>query len=159
MSPYEILTLLVALIGAVTGLTSLMRTRRIAEKQLEFQAITAALAKRQLRVLERQENAESKADVTVELVKVGHTDFRFVLSNRGLAPATDVNFSIAEDSADNPLVRNEWERKVPYPKLEPGQSFTLIAALHLGSAMKYATHLTWRDADGSTGSRDTHVAL
>ncbi len=43
MSPYEILTLLVALIGAVTGLTSLMRTRRIAEKQLEFQAITAAL--------------------------------------------------------------------------------------------------------------------
>ena|SRR5437879_5969008 len=86
MSPYEILNLLVALIGAVTGLTSLMRTRRIAKKQLEFQAITAALAKRQLQVLERQENAESKADVTVELVKVGRTDFRFVLSNSGSHP-------------------------------------------------------------------------
>src|SRR5205809_936975 len=84
---------------------------------------------------------ESKADVTVELVKVGRTDFRFVLLNRGLALATDVNFSIAEDSADNPLVKNECERKLPYPKLEPGQSFTLIAALHMGSAMKYATHL------------------
>lgn len=159
MSLHEILTLLVAVMGAVTGLTSLVRTRRIAEKQLEFQAIAAALAKRQLQAVERQEDAQSKADVTVELVKVGRTDFRFVLSNRGAAPATDVDFKIAKDSPDDPLVRNECERKLPYPQLEPGQSFTLIAALHMGSAMKYATHLTWQNPDGSRGARDAHVVL
>jgi hypothetical protein len=159
VSLHEILTLLVAVIGAVTGLMSLVRTRRIAEKQLEFQAITAALAKRQLEALERQEDAQNKADVTVDLVRVGRTDFRFVLSNRGGAPATDVNFEIAKDSPDDPLVRNECERKLPYRKLEPGQSFTLIAAFDTGSAMKYATLLTWHNPDGSTTSRDADVAI
>ena len=120
MRLYEVLTLLVALTGAVTGLTSLVRTRRLGEKQLEFQAITAALAKRQLQALERQEDGKNKADICVELVKVGRTDFRFVVSNRGAAPATNVNVKIADDSPDNPLVGNECERKLPFPKLEPG---------------------------------------
>lgn len=159
MNLHEILTLLVALIGAVTGLTSLVRTRRIAEKQLEFQAITAALAKGQLQALESQEDAKSKADIIVELVKVGRIDFRFVVSNRGGAPAANVNFKIAEDSPDNPLVGNECEQKLPFPKLEPGQSFTLIAALRMGSAMTYATHVAWKNPDGSVGSRDAHVAV
>jgi len=159
MSLYEILTLVVALIGAVTGLTSLIRTRRIAEKQLEFQAIAAALAKRQLQALDREEEARNKADVVVDLVKIGRTDFRFVLTNRGAAPATNVDFKISEDSSDNPLVVNECQQKLPFPKLEPGQSFTLIAALHLGSTMKYSTHIRWRNDDGSTGSRDAHVVI
>lgn len=162
MTLLEILTLLVAVIGAITGLTSLLRTRRLAEKQLEFQAISAALAKRQLRDLEQQEDAKSKADITVELVSpmsFGGTRYEFVLSNRGSAPATDVDFRIAESSADDPLIRNECDRKLPYPQLEPGQSFTLTAVLHMGSAMKYATKITWRNLDGSTGSRDVQVAV
>ncbi len=159
MNLQEILTLLVALVGAITGVTSLVRTRRIAAQQLEFQAIAATLAKRQLETLERQASAESKADVTVDLVKVDRTDFRFVLSNRGSVPAADVNFRIAQDSPDDPLVRNECERKLPFPKLDPGQSLTLIAALHMGSALKYATHVTWANPDGSIESRDVHVAV
>ena len=159
MTYYEILTLVLAALAAITSVTSIIRTRRIAEKQLEYQAIAAALAKAQLAVLKRQEGTLTKADVTVELVKVGRTDFRFVISNRRAVPATDVTFTIAEDSPDNPLIRNECERKLPYPKLEPGQSFTLIAALHLRSAMQYATRLAWRSPDGIRVTRDVHVAL
>jgi hypothetical protein len=159
MNLYEILTLLLALIGAVTGLTSLVRTRVIAEKQLEYQAIAAALAKRQLEALIRQEATTSKAEVTVDLVKVGRTDFRFVVSNRGLAPATDVNLEISPSGPDNPLVKGELDRKLPFPKLEPGQSFTLTAALHLRSAMQYPVRLSWRDPNGGIERRDVHVAL
>ncbi len=159
MTLYEILTVLVAVIAVITAAASLVRTRKVEEKQLEFQAITAALAKKQLAALEKEEGAKNKADVTVELVKVGRSDFRFVVSNQGHAPATNVNFTIAEESPDNPLVPNECERKLPYPKLEPGQSFTLIAALHMGSAMNYANHISWQNIDGSSGARDVHVSV
>ena len=159
MSLYEILTLLVALIGAVTGFTSLIRTRRLAAKQLEFQAIAAALAKTQLLEFEREEAARTQADVIVELVKTGRTDFRFVLTNRGVAPAASVDFKIAVGSPDNPLVERECQEKLPFPRLDPGQSFTLIAARDMGSAIKYATHVRWQNEDGSAVSRDVHVAL
>ncbi len=43
MTLYEILTLLVALVGAVTGVASLIRTRTVERKSLEFQAIAASL--------------------------------------------------------------------------------------------------------------------
>lgn len=159
MTLYEILTLLVALVGAVTGVTSLIRTRGVERKNLEVQAITASLAKRQIEALDKQEGAQNKADVVVELVKLGRSDFRFVLSNQGAAPATNVAFQIAKGSPDDPLVRNECQQKLPHPKLEPGQSFTLIAARHMGSAMTYATHITWQNSDGSSGARDAQVSV
>jgi hypothetical protein len=159
MTLYEVLTLLVALIGAVTGIASLIRTRKVEKKHLEFQAIAASLAKRQLEALDRQEGVRTKADVVVELVKVGRNDFRFVLSNQGAAPATNIDFQIAKGSPDDPLVRNECQQKLPYQKLDPGQSFTLIAARHMGSAMTYATHITWQNIDGSSDARDAHVSV
>ena len=159
MKLYEILTLLVAMLGAITGIVALMWTRRVEAKQLEFQAVAAALAKRQLEALDKEQTAKDKGDVTVELVKVAPTDFRFVITNRGDAPALNVRFTIAEGSPDNPLLKNECERKLPYPKLESGQSFTLIAALHMGSAMRYATHINWQNADGSAGTQEIHVAV
>jgi hypothetical protein len=166
MTRYEILVLIVSVIGAITGLigavsglVSLARTRAFAEKQLEFQAITAALAKRQLEALDRKERAENKADVTADLVRVGPTDWRFVVSNRGAVPAAEVSFTIPATSEDNPLILSECEQKLPFPKLEPGQSFTLHAARHLGSAMQYPVRLTWRNPDGDSDGRDVHVAL
>ena len=159
MTPYEILQVLVVVIAVIIATTSLVRTRRAEEKQLEFQAVTAALAKKQLKALEKEEGAMNKADVTVELVKVDRSDFRFVLSNQGYAPAMNVNFTIIKGSPDNPLVPNECKAKLPYPRLEQGQSFTLLAALGMGSAMSYATQISWQNIDGSSGAHDVHVSV
>lgn len=159
MSVYELLGILIGLISATIALTALVRGRVVAAKHLELQAIMAALAKRQLEALDRKERAENKADVTVDLVRVGRTDWRFVVSNLGAVPATEVNFTIAPTSPDNPLIQSECEQKLPFAKLGPGQSFTLHAALHLRSAMQYPARLTWRNPDGGSDGRDVHVAL
>jgi len=158
MTPYEIISSLVALIALGISIWSLLRARCVQAKQLEFEAITAALAKKQLELLESEEQEEEQAHVTAELVKVGRTDFRFVITNQGPATASDVTFEIDPTSPDNPLAANEAERKLPYPSLQPGQSFTLIAALHMGSAMAYDTHLTWRNPDGSTDENKLHLS-
>jgi hypothetical protein len=159
MSRYEIFTLLVGIIGALTGVTSLIRTHLIAKKQLEFQATAAALAKRQLLALTREEAAKRKADVGVALVQVGRGEYRFVISNDGDAPAENVHFRIADNSPDNPLIDSECKQKLPYPKLDPGQSSKLIASRDMGSAVTYQTYISWRNQDGSTDSRDLHVSL
>ena len=99
------------------------------------------------------------AQVRVQLVQVGPTDFRFVFSNLGAAPATDIHFEIPEGSPDNPLVAGDVARKLPYPELHPGEHFALIAALHLTSALRYAGRLSWTNPDGSRVTRDVQVVL
>ena len=158
MSFYETIVSLIAVAALVISTVSLIRTRKFQAKQLDFEAITAALAKKQLELLEQGEPARDQAYVTAELVKMDRADYRFVIMNQGHATATEVAFEIDPASPDNPLVGNECQRKLPYPSLQSGQSFTLIAALHLGSAMSYQTHLKWKNPDGSPGANDIHLS-
>ncbi len=169
MTVYEILTSLIAVVALLLSTLSLVRGRKAQAKQLDFQAITAALEIKQLELLEKVERTDKREDVTgerrdkrphvtAELVKVGRTDYRFVIMNQGSAVALDVTFEIDPASPDNPLVKNDCQRKLPYPSLQPAQSFTLIAALHMGSAMVYETHLKWRNPDGSAGTNDVHLS-
>ena len=158
MTTYEIISLFFASVAVALSALSMVRTRKVKARQLEFEAITAALAKKQLDLIEKEEQTQEKARVTAELVKVGRTDYRFVIMNQGSAVASDVTFEIDQTSPDNPLAGNECKRKLPYPSLQPGQSFTLIAALHMRSAMSYHTHLKWKNPDGSKGANDIHLS-
>jgi len=158
MKLYEIGTLLIALLATVISTVSLVRSRRTQEKQLEFEAINAALAKKQLELISREETNQEKARVVAELVKVGKTDFRFVIINQSSVMATNVDFEIDENSPDNPLLQDECQKKLPYPFLQPGQSFTLIAAPYKGSTMNYNTLLSWTNPDGSQDENRVHVS-
>ena len=158
MTPYEIASLLIAIVAVGIAVVSLVRARKVQAKQLEVEAVTATLAKKQLELLEKEEETQEQAYVTAELVKVGRTDYRFVIMNQGVAIAFDVTFEIDPKSPDNPLVANECARKLPYPSLQSGQSFTLIAALSMDSAMSYNTQLKWRNPDGSQGTNNAHLS-
>lgn len=158
MTPYELISSFIGIVALIISALSLFRARKVQVKQLESDAITAALAKKHIQLLEKKEQTQDQAHVTAELVKVGKGDFRFVIMSQGTAVASDVTFEIDPTSPDNPLVGNECQRKLPYPSLQPGQSFTLIAAFHMGSALSYNTHLKWKNADGSQGINDIHLS-
>jgi hypothetical protein len=158
MTAYEIISLFIAIIAlAISGL-SMVRAHKVQKRQLEFEATTAALAKKRLELIEKEEKTQEQTIVTAELVKVGRSDYRFVIMNQGTTIASDVTFEIDQRSPDNPLAENECKRKLPYPSLQPGQSFTLIAALSTGSAMSYRTHLKWKNPDGSQGANDIYLS-
>jgi hypothetical protein len=159
MTLYEIISSVVAGVAIVISVVSVVRTHKVQAKQLEFEAITAALAKKQLELLEKKEQRREQANLTAELVNVGRTDYRFVITNIGVAVASDVTFEIDPKSPDNPLVANECVRKLPYPSLQSGQSFTLIAALSMESAMSYNTQLKWKNPDGSQGTNNVHLSV
>jgi hypothetical protein len=159
MTPYEIVSSVIAGVALVISFVALRRANKAQAKQLEFEAITAALAKKQLQLLEKDEQAQEQAYVTAELVKVDRGDYRFVIMNQGVAIAADVTFEIDPTSPDNPLAANECARKLPYPSLQPGQSFTLFALLHLSSAMLYNAQIKWENPDGSQGINNVHLSM
>ena len=157
MTAYEILTSLTAIVAVIISILSLNRTRRIQAKQLEFEAITTALANKQLEILTKEEQLAERAHVTVDLVRVGASDYRFVIMNQGAVVALDVTFEIDSVSPYNPLLRSETERKLPYPSLQPGQSFTLIASFNMQSPLSYDVHLKWQNPNGSLKTKKIHL--
>lgn len=158
MTPYEIISSFIAFVAIVLSTVLLVRGLKVQAKLLDFEAVTAALAKKQLELIEKEHKTQEQARLTAELVKVGRADYRFVIMNQSTTVASDVTFEIDPTSPDNPLASNECQRKLPYPSLQPGQSFTLIAALHMGSAMSYQTHLKWKNPDGSHGVNHVHLS-
>lgn len=157
MTFYEVLTASTAVVALIISSVSLIRTRRIQSKQLEYEAISAALAKKQLELLTKEEQLDERAHITAELVKVGISDYRFVIMNQGAAVASNVTFKIDPMSPDNPLLKSEAEGKLPYPSLQPGQSFTLIADFNLDSALSYDVYLEWKNPNGSIEEKKIHL--
>jgi hypothetical protein len=155
----EIITAAMSLLALVISATALVRARKVDTKQLEYAAINAALTKKQLERMERDDQIAQKALVTADLVKTSSTNYSFVITNQSTVVASEITFAIAATSPDNPLVEGECQRKLPYPVLQPAQSFTLIAALHMGSSMSYPVQLSWKDPDGSVRSNELHLSI
>ncbi len=108
---------------------------------------------------EKTEKDSELANLTAELVKVDKGKFRFVIRNEGPADASNVMFEIDPQNSDNPLVKGDYDRKLPYPKLQSGQYFTLIAALTLKSTLPYIVKLSWENPDGNKKEETLHLSV
>lgn len=159
MPDHETINSLISLLAVAIAAISLVRARKVEAQQLEYSAINAAYTRKLLERIEKEDQAEQNARVSAELLKVSTGNYRFVITNEGAATATDVVFSIESAGSDDPLSENECKRKLPYPKLNPGESFSLIAGLHMGSTMNYASRVTWKDPDGTVRSVDRQLTL
>ena len=58
MTPYETASSLIAIVALIISTVSLIRARTVHAKQLELEAITAALAEKQLALLEKEEQTK-----------------------------------------------------------------------------------------------------
>ncbi|MEJ1465004.1 MAG: hypothetical protein RPU15_17310 [Candidatus Sedimenticola sp. (ex Thyasira tokunagai)] len=158
MTGFEILSLLVSILAVAIAAISLVRTRRIAAKQLELQHVTAELSRKQLEIINSEEEAQTRALIDVELEGSG-SNYKFVISNYGGAEAKDVHFHLGGEGEGNPLVGSEYAHKIPIKSLKPGKSVTLIAALTLGSPAQFNTFVRWINPDGSEGREEYFVSV
>ena len=98
----------------------------------------------------REDRLCNNARITLDLIKDSSTSFRFVITNISNVDARNVNLELLLDNpADSPLIASEVSKKLPAPQLSPGNSLTLIAALHMGSQLAYRAKLTWTNPDGA----------
>lgn len=159
MSPYETLSIVIACIAAIVSLLVWNGQRKLQREANDLQRATSELTKKQLEILLREERGKNTARVAIDLFRDGKSH-RFRITNVSDVEAKDVEMELLLDNPeDSPLVQNEYDSKFPAAKLPPGNSITLIAALHFGSPLAYNVLLKWANPDGSRSEEETYVAL
>jgi hypothetical protein len=166
----QIITWAIALVAVTISVVSLHRASKVQEQQLRLQRKQEELTDLQLEALRKQaENAASahlpatppeKADVRVDLEKVGRSEFKFFITNWGTVPARHVTFALQlPEGARSPLVRGDYDRKIPIEELGPGNRVPLWAAITLGMGTSFPAQWTWQNPDGSTETRKSLLAI
>jgi hypothetical protein len=115
----------------------------------------------QIQLLKReaeQRTQRDTADVRVSLEHSGR-DYRFVVTNWGLAPAQNVDFKLTvQPGKESPLVRGDYEDRLPIRELLPGDRVTFIAAITFGTGTTFDAVLTWTE-NGSEKRREMQVSM
>lgn len=165
----QIITALIALLAIVVSLVSLRRTSKVQEQQLRLQKKQEELTDLQLETLRKQAQmaasttapaVQERADVRVDLEKVGRGDYKFFITNWGSAPARDVTFDLELGAGkSSPLVTGDYDVKIPIPELAPGNRVPLWAAITMGMGTTFPARWSWRNPDGSIDTRKSLLAI
>lgn len=166
MTVYEIISSLLAVVAVVISLVSLVRTRRVAQaqvelqrKQVELQTEQAALARLQRGVLETELIKRNAADVRVYLASTTH-GHSFFVQNVGPVDARDVSVSIVSRmTGKSPIVGTEATSKLPIKRLMPDHKIGLIAGLSFDTGTDFDVTTTWKDPNGETKTSRFDVSL
>jgi len=86
---------------------------------------------------------EKKADLGATVIKLGSSNYRVKIWNKGKSPAR--NISIDFPDGNDLIIHSEVERKFPLEVLDRLQAVELIAAVHMGTKSKHTVRLTWSD--------------
>ena len=157
MSGYEVLGILVAIVAVIISTVSLVRTGKLQRQQIRLNELTEELSKKQLEIMAKGELANQQTHVEVALNKIG-SSWQFLLTNMGTAVARNVNLELI-DCPDSPLVRGDYDKKLPIHLLQPGQTVRLLASIHLGSPPNFKARISWTNQDDSDKTADYYLSI
>jgi hypothetical protein len=159
LSNFEILTIVIACISAFISILAIAGQRKLQREANDLQRATAALARKQLEILENEEKSKNRANIKLDLLRSG-SGYRFRLENIGNQNARNVNLKLVlSNEKDDPIIKSEYKEKLPAPHLAPGSSISLIAALSLSSPTAYNAIVSWVNPDGTEACYETYTAL
>lgn len=145
----EIINPLISIIAVIISLIALVRGRKNSKKLIELEEIHAQLSRKQLEEYENREAESLKASLVVNLRSEGSSG-KFIIQNNGPAVAKNIYFSLTEEGDHNPLEGGDFEKKIPYPLLNPGESYHFLASFPLAvTQMIYGVDLRWHTEDGT----------
>ena len=151
----------IALISVCIAAASLARTRRLDKRQDELSRKQEELTDLQLQLLKREnkkQTAMEQADVRVSLEGWG-SHHQFVVANWGHGPARNVDFKLQKHAGrSSPLVKGDYDEKLPIRELLPGDGVRFMAALTFDTGTIFDAVLTWTEADGSEKRHELQVA-
>lgn len=158
MSHFELLSILISCIAAITSLAVWSGQRKLQREANALQRATSELAKKHLELLFREEKGKNTARLSFSLVRDGKS-FQFRITNISEVEARNVEVKLLIDRHQNPIIDSEYKEKFPVKSLPPGGSISLIAAIAGGRLAAFNAVLKWVNPDGSTTEEETYVAL
>lgn len=170
LTPQQTITALIAVLAIVVSLVSLHRTSKVQEQQLRLQKKQEELTDLQLESLRKQAQhagplaaarvVQEKADVRVDLERVGRGEFKFFITNWGPVPARNVTFDLdLAAGARSPLVKGDYDEKIPIQQLGPGNRIPLWASVTMGMGTSFPARWSWMNPDGTTETRKSLLAI
>ena len=148
----------IALVALVVAVVSLIRTRRVESQQAELRVRQIELASRQIEQLDTTKRASEKADVRLSLQRDGKND-KFVLENRGPAPAREVTFEIESLEGSKSPLANDYQSLVPVKVLDAGAVCSCLCIIVHGTGLRFGGHWSWKNPDGSLEKRETTLTV
>jgi hypothetical protein len=159
VSKFEILSVVLGCLASFVSIVVWFGQRKIQKESNDLQRATSELAKKQLEILLREEKGKNTARLSFDIYKDGKT-YRFRITNISDVDAKNVSLKLLLNKPeDSPLIPSDYDSKFPLPKLQPGCSANLIAAIHLGSPTAYNAVISWENPDGSIVNEETYAAL
>ncbi|WP_236450715.1 hypothetical protein [Stutzerimonas stutzeri] len=86
---------------------------------------------------------EKRADLGVSFIKMGRSNYRMKVWNKGFAPARNVRLEFPE--GNDVVMDSDIAHKFPLETLERFQSVELIAFVGLSTKRKHVVRLIWAD--------------
>lgn len=155
MTYYEGITTAIAVVALIVSAVAMYRAgvaNKLAKDANDLAKAQDALAQLHL---QQEQDRRNKALVSLEIVKVqnqnkfGHSiapSYKFNLRNDSAVSASACQFEIL--TADSPLVAQDYAAKLP-AALAPGQTLSVLAAVHLGTPSKLDAVVSWTNPDGT----------
>jgi hypothetical protein len=130
------LALLVAAYAALTTSKFNTRQKSLIESQEKLNAL----------LLEKEKNEavdDKKADLGASFIKLGSSNYRLKIWNKGKAPARNVLVDFPD--GNEVVIQSEVDDKFPLEFLDKLQSVELIAAVAMNTKRKHTVRLIWSD--------------
>lgn len=148
MSEFEVLSLVVACLALIVSLAVWSGQRKLQRESNDLQKVTAELSKRQLELIDQQQRAASKAELSLSLTEQNRGR-KLTLRNLGPSDAYNIELeSLGTGAEDTLVVKQEIDEKFPLQRLRPTEEVRLTAAVHYGSPMVFKIKLRWEDSVG-----------
>lgn len=140
-----------AVLALAIAIWSAVQTGRFNRRQNAF-AETAERLNQLLIEREAADAAQRKgAELSANFVKIGKSDYRLKVFNRGPGSARNVRL---EQLSGGHIGARELEQKFPLPLLERQQNIDFLVRVFLGSARRAHIKLYWEDDVSSVNEKE-----
>lgn len=148
LTPSEVLSGLAFLLSAFAT----WKTIRFNNRQKSLIESQEQLAKRLLAKEDAESDQEKKADLGASFIKLGSSNYRLRIWNKGKAAARNVQLEFPD--GNDCVIQSDIESKFPLEALETFQSVELVASVGMDTRRKHTIKLCWVD-DYSTANENT----
>jgi hypothetical protein len=149
----SLLSLLVSLVAVTIATTSLVRSKKVAQSQLQLQAEQHKLASAQLELTRAAATKQERAEIALSLESYKGAR-RFYLRNRGAVTARNVNLVVAsaEGKTMSPLLA-DYKQVIPAREMPPGHEVAVWASLAGDTGTAFYCTWSWDNPNGAREER------
>ena len=134
---------IIASVALLLAAYSTWKTVKFNDRQKELFDVQAALNKRLLDKEHFELRGRQQAELGVAFLKIGSSNYRLKIFNKGKSAARRVSISFPE--GNEVFMDGDVSSKFPIEVMEPHQSVELIAAVSMDSKSKHTILLRWSD--------------